>query len=200
MILTTRVPRYDPCPSGWPQVFGDQRQLLDRAALAQPDVKSNEFLPIRHFAPAVVAGQDEANRRGLTGSPTFLVDGNRPFAELARPSRLACPALPASERGRRRLAEPSDLRQALKRAAEAGAAGTSGCSANWRDAAGPGMAAPRRFRRDGENPPSTKGTASPVGVPGAACCIATTRRTRVIRAGQGTVGITCGTTDPFGVG
>lgn len=107
------------------------------------------------------------------------------FAEPARPARLACPALPASERGRRRLAEPSDLRQALKRAAEAGAAGTSGCSATWRDAAGPGMAAPRRFRRDGENPTSTKGTASPVGVRGAACCNATPLRTRVIRARTG---------------
>jgi len=25
VILTTRVPKYDPCSSGWPQVFGDQR-------------------------------------------------------------------------------------------------------------------------------------------------------------------------------
>ncbi|MFG2981276.1 SAM-dependent methyltransferase [Streptomyces sp. NPDC048258] len=38
----------------------------------------------------VVTGQGEAEERGFTGSPTFLIDGRDPFAEAGRPAGLAC--------------------------------------------------------------------------------------------------------------
>ncbi len=38
----------------------------------------------------VVTDRSEAERRGFTGSPTFLVDGRDPFAEAGRPAGLAC--------------------------------------------------------------------------------------------------------------
>ncbi|MGW1196729.1 hypothetical protein ACWD4B_12945 [Streptomyces sp. NPDC002536] len=72
----------------------------------------------------VVADQDEAERIGFTGSPTYLIDGRDPFAEPGRPPGLTCrvyrtpqglAGLPALDRLRRALAagggEPADRRQ-----------------------------------------------------------------------------------------
>ncbi|MCP3757040.1 hypothetical protein [Streptomyces sp. TBY4] len=38
----------------------------------------------------VITGQDQAERTGFTGSPTFLIDGRDPFAEPGHPAGLAC--------------------------------------------------------------------------------------------------------------
>jgi hypothetical protein len=74
-------------------------------------------LPHPAFRTTVVASQNEANRRGFTGSPTFLVDGTDLFAEPARPAGLAC-RLYRRPNGVGAVPELSDLRQALKRAAD----------------------------------------------------------------------------------
>jgi len=42
------------------------------------------------FTITVVVSQEEAERRGFTGSPTFLVDGVDPFAEPDADPGLSC--------------------------------------------------------------------------------------------------------------
>lgn len=55
------------------------RATLDRAGLTRTA-----------FTITVVDSQEEAERRGFTGSPTFLVDGVDPFAEPDADPGLSC--------------------------------------------------------------------------------------------------------------
>ncbi|MEU9372630.1 class I SAM-dependent methyltransferase [Streptomyces sp. NPDC048255] len=60
----------------------------------------------------VVTGQGEAEERGFTGSPTFLIDGRDPFAEAGRPAGLACRVYQTPD-GLSGLPGLGQLRQAL---------------------------------------------------------------------------------------
>ena len=64
----------------------------------------------------IITSQDEAERRGFTGSPTILLNGSDPFAHPGAPAALAC-RLYASADGLRGVPGLRDLRQALKHAA-----------------------------------------------------------------------------------
>ncbi len=62
----------------------------------------------------LVTGQADAERLGMTGSPTLLADGVDPFAAAGQPSSLSC-RLYRDERGRPDPApSPSQLRAALR--------------------------------------------------------------------------------------
>lgn len=65
----------------------------------------------------VITSPEHAGRRGFTGSPTILIDGNDPFPEPDQPSALACRVYPTPS-GPRGIPDLRMLRQALKRAAE----------------------------------------------------------------------------------
>ncbi len=66
-------------------------------------------------ARRVVTSQADAERLGLTGSPTLLVDGTDPFARSAQPPSVSC-RLYLDEHGRRIPAPSvSQLRAALGR-------------------------------------------------------------------------------------
>jgi hypothetical protein len=61
----------------------------------------------------VVTSQADAERLGLTGSPTLLVDGADPFARPGQPPSVSC-RLYLDEHGRHRPApSPGQLRTAL---------------------------------------------------------------------------------------
>ena len=61
----------------------------------------------------VVTGQADAERLGLTGSPTLLVDGADPFARPGQPPSVSC-RLYLDEHGRQSAApSPGQLRAAL---------------------------------------------------------------------------------------
>ena len=74
-------------------------------------------LPHADFHTIVITSQEDADRRGFIGSPTFLVDGTDVFAEPGRPRGLSCP-LYRSPDGVGGVPGLSELRQALKRAAD----------------------------------------------------------------------------------
>ncbi len=62
----------------------------------------------------VVTGQAEAERLGMTGSPTLLVDGADPFARPGQPPSISC-RLYRDEHGRPSpVPAPSQLRAALR--------------------------------------------------------------------------------------
>ena len=62
----------------------------------------------------VVTGQADAERLGMTGSPTLLADGVDPFAAPGQPPSLSC-RLYRDEHGRPAPApSPSQLRAALR--------------------------------------------------------------------------------------
>jgi hypothetical protein len=62
----------------------------------------------------VVTSQPDAERLGLTGSPTLLVDGADPFARLGQPPSVSC-RLYLDEHGRRSPAPSAgQLRDALR--------------------------------------------------------------------------------------
>ncbi|MEZ0447946.1 DF family (seleno)protein [Cellulomonas sp. ICMP 17802] len=67
-------------------------------------------------AVTTVASQDDAERRGFTGSPTILVNGADPFARASAPAALAC-RLYRTPDGLRGVPGLHDLRAALERAA-----------------------------------------------------------------------------------
>jgi hypothetical protein len=64
----------------------------------------------------IIASQDQALRRGFTGSPTILLNGVDPFAQPGAPVALAC-RLYYTPDGLRGVPSLHDLRQALKRVA-----------------------------------------------------------------------------------
>lgn len=66
---------------------------------------------------AVIDTEDEARRRGFVGSPTFLLDGNDPFAELGATPGVACRIYPTTD-GPRGTPALQDLRRAIKEAAD----------------------------------------------------------------------------------
>lgn len=72
------------------------------------------------FATTVIDTQQQAERRGFTGSPTVFIDGSDPFAEPGRAPALACRVYrhPGGPTG---LPDLILLRKALKRAAVASA-------------------------------------------------------------------------------
>lgn len=74
-------------------------------------------LPDKDFDTTVIVSQDDADRRGFTGSPAFYVDGTDLFRDPGRPAGLACRLYRSSDRfgGVPDLVE---LRRALKRAAD----------------------------------------------------------------------------------
>ncbi len=62
----------------------------------------------------VVTGQADAERLGMTGSPTLLADGVDPFAAPGQPPSLSC-RLYRDEHGRPApVPSPSQLRAALR--------------------------------------------------------------------------------------
>ena len=65
----------------------------------------------------IIANQDEAERRGFTGSPTILLNGCDPFARAGASPAFACRLYVSSEGGMRGAPELRDLRQAIKRTA-----------------------------------------------------------------------------------
>ena len=65
----------------------------------------------------VITSQDQARRRGFTGSPTILLNGSDPFAAPAGPGAMAC-RLYSTPEGLRGVPAFRDLRQALKRVAD----------------------------------------------------------------------------------
>ena len=65
----------------------------------------------------VIDTDEEANRRGFTGSPTFLIDGRDPFASGDASPGIACRVYPTVE-GLRGVPDVPDLRRALKIAAD----------------------------------------------------------------------------------
>lgn len=66
----------------------------------------------------VISAEDEAERRGFTGSPTVLIDGADPFAQAEQPASIAC-RIYQSPGGPSGIPDLRLLRQALKRAAHA---------------------------------------------------------------------------------
>ena len=82
---------------------------LIRTAVADTRVRAD----ITHI---VIATQDEARRRGFTGSPTILLDGADPFARADEPVALSC-RLYSTPDGPRGVPPLRDLRRALKRVA-----------------------------------------------------------------------------------
>lgn len=86
-------------------------ELLLRVAL--DDVGLSRVIPTR----TVINSQDEAERRGFTGSPTFLIEGVDPFAGASQVAALAC-RLYAHAGGPTGLPDLSALRRALKQAAD----------------------------------------------------------------------------------
>lgn len=72
-----------------------------------------ETCPDLHIVRHIVTTDDEANRLGMTGSPTILVDGIDLFPGPARQPSLSCRLYP-DEQGRLGPAPTSaQLRQAL---------------------------------------------------------------------------------------
>lgn len=84
---------------------------LTRAALADLDLKAA-------VSTTVIDSDEEAQARGFTGSPTFLINGRDPFAEPGAAVGVACRVYrtPAGLAGVPPLAE---LREELRRAATA---------------------------------------------------------------------------------
>ncbi|MEP6599568.1 MAG: hypothetical protein ABJB98_09010 [Actinomycetota bacterium] len=68
----------------------------------------------------VITSQAEAERRGFTGSPTFLLDGVDPFAARGQPAGLSCRVYRGVD-GTAGVPALTEVRQALKRAADAAA-------------------------------------------------------------------------------
>jgi hypothetical protein len=84
------------------------------------------------FRVTVIADEQEAVRRGFTGSPTFLINGSDPFGNPHQPASLGCriyrrpdgharglPDLPALRdaltAAARRHAEPTNVRAGVRR-------------------------------------------------------------------------------------
>lgn len=65
----------------------------------------------------IIDTEDEARRRGFTGSPTILVNGRDPFASADASTGLAC-RLYSTLEGPRGVPDVPDLRRALKIAAD----------------------------------------------------------------------------------
>ena len=63
-----------------------------------------------------IASEGQARQRGFIGSPTILLNGSDPFAQLEAPVALAC-RLYYTPDGLRALPKLQDLRQALERVA-----------------------------------------------------------------------------------
>lgn len=66
----------------------------------------------------IIATQDQAQQRHFVGSPTILLNGEDPFARPDAPVAVAC-RLYSTPDGLRGVPELRDLRQALKRVAQA---------------------------------------------------------------------------------
>jgi hypothetical protein len=64
----------------------------------------------------IIASEDQALQRGFTGSPTILLNGSDPFAQVDAPVALAC-RLYSTPDGLRGLPGLRDLRQALNQVA-----------------------------------------------------------------------------------
>ncbi len=74
-------------------------------------------LPDARFRTTVIATQEEAERRGFTGSPTILVDGSDPFAAPGAVPALACRVYRTHAGDPAGIPPLRELRQALSRAA-----------------------------------------------------------------------------------
>lgn len=81
------------------------RTALDDVGLARVPVTTT-----------VIDTPEQAERRGFIGSPTFLIDGDDPFAEPGQPAAVAC-RIYRNTTVAAGIPELRQLRQALKRAA-----------------------------------------------------------------------------------
>ena len=80
------------------------RELLDELRLSTTQIRIG-----------VIDTAAEAVRRGFAGSPTILVDGVDPFAELGQPAALAC-RIYRGEAGAGPLPDKQALRRILRAA------------------------------------------------------------------------------------
>lgn len=86
---------------------------LIAAAMAEAGVEGS----VTH---TIIASQDQATRRGFTGSPTILLNGTDPFATVDAPVALACRLYPSQD-GLRGTPGMKELSRAMTGVAVAGA-------------------------------------------------------------------------------
>ena len=89
--------------------YEDSAAELITTAVEDTGVKAN----ITHTR---IASEDQARQRGFIGSPTILLNGSDPFAQLEAAVALAC-RLYYTPDGLRAVPRLQDLCQALKRVA-----------------------------------------------------------------------------------
>ncbi len=80
---------------------------LTVAALAELHVSAS-------VSVTVIESEEQAQARGFTGSPTFLIDGQDPFAEAGAPVGLAC-RMYRTPSGLSGVPELAELRKELRR-------------------------------------------------------------------------------------
>lgn len=101
---------------------------MDLTVLAVPDCPNVMLLEQRlarviegrrdvSVSRRVIADQDEAERWGMHGSPTILVDGTDPFAEPGEPASMSCRLYRGSNGQVDGAPSVSQLRQAIGEAA-----------------------------------------------------------------------------------
>jgi hypothetical protein len=94
--------------------------LQERLAQA---LEGRDDVSVRH---QVIAGEDEAARRGMHGSPTILVDGTDPFAGPGQLASVSCRLYRDHDGHVDGAPSVSQLRQAIAEAATAADAGRLG--------------------------------------------------------------------------
>ena len=89
-------------------------EILQVPGCPGADLLAERLAELGHpgVARRIVTGQADAERLGLTGSPTLLVDGADPFARPGQPPSVSC-RLYLDEHGRQSPApscgQPSDV-------------------------------------------------------------------------------------------
>jgi hypothetical protein len=74
---------------------------------------------LNRFRITVITGGGQAEQRGFTGSPTFLIAGIDPFAEPGRPTGVSCRIYRHGD-GFKGVPGLTELREALRHAADPG--------------------------------------------------------------------------------
>jgi hypothetical protein len=82
---------------------------LTQAVLAELDVSAS-------VSTTVIASDEQAQARGFTGSPTFLINGRDPFAQPGATVGVACRVYPTPA-GLAGVPTREELREELRRAA-----------------------------------------------------------------------------------
>jgi hypothetical protein len=85
------------------------------AAMLLRDALADVGLPVQEFRTSVISDLSQAKSRRFVGSPTFLIDGDDPFAEPGHPPAVACRVY-RTEAGPAGTPTLAQLRAALSRA------------------------------------------------------------------------------------